>query len=127
MNPWLQDPDGDGTYTWRSDQLPVGNYEFKVAHGLNWDENYGVGGAPGGANVPFSVSKAGVVVTITYVLATHQITVTTSSSGPAPDLKAAKAFWVTPTLLAWPADAIPDGANPALLKWRLHYAHRMRA
>jgi hypothetical protein len=122
MNPWLQDPDGDGTYTWRSDQLPVGNYEFKVAHGLNWDENYGVGGAPGGANVPFSVSKAGVVVTITYVLATHQITVTTSSSGPAPDLKAAKAFWVTPTLLAWPADAIPDGANPALLKWRLHYA-----
>jgi pullulanase-type alpha-1,6-glucosidase len=122
MNPWLQDPDGDGTYVWRSDQLPVGNYEFKVAHGLSWSENYGAGGVPGGANVPFSVTKPAVVVTITYVLATHQITVTTSSSGAAADLKAAKAFWITPTLLAWPADAVPDGANPALLKWRLHYA-----
>ena len=41
--PWLQDPDGDGTYTWSSDQLPAGTYEFKVAHGLSWDENYGAG------------------------------------------------------------------------------------
>ncbi|MFN8098021.1 MAG: pullulanase-type alpha-1,6-glucosidase [Dermatophilaceae bacterium] len=122
MNPWLQDPDGDGTYTYVTDQLPPGNYEFKVAHGLSWDENYGAGGVPGGPNVPFSVSKPGVVITITYVLATHEITVTTSSSGAAPDLKAAKAFWVQRALLAWPADAIPDGANPKLLKWRLHFS-----
>ena len=47
MNPWLQDPDGDGTYTYVTDQLPPGNYEFKVAHGLSWDENYGAGGVPG--------------------------------------------------------------------------------
>ncbi len=122
MSPWLQDPDGDGTYTWSSDQLTVGNYEFKVAHNLSWDENYGAGGAPGGANVPFSVAREGVVVTITYVLATHEITVTTSASGVAPDLRAAKAFWVAPGLLAWPKDAIPAGANPALLKWRLHWS-----
>ena len=44
MRPWLQDPDGDGTYTWSSDQIPAGTYEFKVAHGLTWDENYGDGG-----------------------------------------------------------------------------------
>ena len=44
MRPWLQDPDGDGTYTWSSDQIPAGTYEFKVAHGLNWDESYGDGG-----------------------------------------------------------------------------------
>ena len=37
MRPWLQDPDGDGTYTWSSDQMPAGTYEFKVAHGLSWD------------------------------------------------------------------------------------------
>ena len=47
MRPWLQDPDGDGTYTWSTDQIPAGVYEFKVAHGLSWDENYGAGGAPG--------------------------------------------------------------------------------
>ena len=41
MRPWLQDPDGDGTYTWSTDQIPAGSYEFKVAHGLSWDENYG--------------------------------------------------------------------------------------
>ncbi|HNQ07407.1 MAG TPA: pullulanase-type alpha-1,6-glucosidase [Tetrasphaera sp.] len=122
MNPWLQDLDGDGTYTWTSDQIPAGDYEFKIAHNLTWDENYGAGGAPGGANVPFSLPRDGVVVTISYVLATHEITVTTSASGAAPNLKAAKAFWVQPGLLAWPADAVPDGANPALLKWRLHWA-----
>ncbi|GAA1779290.1 hypothetical protein GCM10009811_00880 [Nostocoides veronense] len=122
MNPWLQDPDGDGTYTWSSDAIPAGNYEFKIAHGLSWDENYGAGGAPGGANIPLAVTKDGVVVTISYVLATHEIRVSTSSSGAAPDLKAAKAFWVQPGLLAWPADGIPADANPALLKWRLHWA-----
>ena len=122
MNPWLQDPDEDGTYTWSSDQIPVGSYEFKIAHNLSWDENYGEGGTPAGNNIPFSVPRAGTVVTITYVLATHQITVTTSQSGAAPDLKAAKAFWIEPGLLAWPADAVPEGANLKLLKWRLHWA-----
>ena len=55
MRSWLQDPDGDGTYTFTTDQIPAGNYEFKVAHGLSWDENYGAGGAPGGANIAFTV------------------------------------------------------------------------
>ena len=44
MRPWLQDPDGDGIYTWSGTKIPAGNYEFKVAHGLGWDENYGAGG-----------------------------------------------------------------------------------
>ena len=34
MRSWLQDPDGDGTYTFSTDQIPAGNYEFKVAVGL---------------------------------------------------------------------------------------------
>ncbi len=33
MQPWLQDPDGDGTFVWRSDQIPAGAYEVKVAQG----------------------------------------------------------------------------------------------
>ncbi len=122
MLPWLQDTDGDGTYTYSTAAVPAGSYELKVAHDRSWDVNYGAGGVPGGPNVAFTVPADGVVVTISYVLATHQITVTTSASGAFPDLKKAKAFWVAPNLLAWPKDAIPAGANPALLKWRLHWS-----
>ena len=122
MRPWLQDPDGDGTYTWSTDQIPAGSYEFKVAHALTWDENYGVGGAKGGSNVALSVPSAGSVVTISYVLATHQISVKSSKPGATPDLLKSKAFWVGKDLVAWPATAVPADANLALLHWRLHWS-----
>ena len=118
MRPWMQDPDGDGTYTWSSDQIPAGSYEFKIAHGLSWNESYG----DGGNNVSLSVPSDGVVVTISYVAATHQISTKVSKPGAAPDLLKAKAFWVEPGLLAWPAGSVPAGANPALLDWRLHWS-----
>ena len=31
-----------------------GAYEYKVALNDSWDENYGAGGAPGGANIPLT-------------------------------------------------------------------------
>ncbi|NMM33718.1 MAG: pullulanase-type alpha-1,6-glucosidase [Phycicoccus sp.] len=119
MRPWLQDPDGDGTYTWSTDQIPVGSYEFKVAHGLDWTESYG---DSGGNNVALSVPSAGSVVTISYVLATHQISVKNSKAGATPDLAKSKAYWVSNDLVAWPATAVPSGANLALLNWRLHWS-----
>jgi len=122
MRPWLQDPDGDGTYTWSTDQIPVGSYDFKVAHGLSWTENYGAGGVAGGSNLSLSVPSAGSVVTISYVLATHQISVKSSKPGAAPDLLKSKAFWVSKDVVAWPATAVPAGANLALLQWRLHWS-----
>ncbi len=122
MRPWLQDPDGDGTYTWSTDQIPVGSYDFKVAHGLKWGEDYGVDGVKGGSNVALSVPSAGSVVTISYVLATHQISVKYSKAGATPDLMKSKAFWVSKNLVAWPATAVPSGANLALLNWRLHWS-----
>jgi hypothetical protein len=73
MRPWLQDPDGDGTYTWVTTEIPAGSYEFKVAHGLSWTENYGAGGVPDGANLPLTV-PAGARVTFSYVLGTHVVT-----------------------------------------------------
>ena len=51
MRPWLQDPDGDGTWTWSTTEIPAGSYEVKVTHDLSWTENYGAGGAPGGSNI----------------------------------------------------------------------------
>jgi pullulanase-type alpha-1,6-glucosidase len=121
MRPWLEDIDGDGTYTW-SGTLPAGSYEFKVAHGLSWDENYGVGGAAGGGNIAVSVPKDGTVLTISYVLATHIATTKLSVAGSAPNLAAQKAIWVSRDLIAWPAASVPAGTDPALLKWRLHWS-----
>ncbi|GAB3590594.1 hypothetical protein GCM10027446_05760 [Angustibacter peucedani] len=122
MRPWLQDPDGDGVLTWRTDQIPAGSYEVKVAHGLSWDENYGAGGAPGGANIAFTVPGEGVVTTFSYVLATHVLTVSTSRAGAAPDLTKAKAHWVARDVIAWPANGIPAGTKPETLRWRLHWS-----
>ncbi|MGW5239448.1 pullulanase-type alpha-1,6-glucosidase [Monashia sp. NPDC004114] len=121
MRSWLQDSDGDGTYTW-SGEIPAGSYEFKIAHKLSWSENYGAGGAKDGPNVAFSVPGAGVVTTITYVLSTHQMSVKTSRAGATPDLSKAKAFIVGPDLVAWPASALPAGVDPATLSWRLHWS-----
>ncbi len=51
----LQDPDGDGTYTYTTSAIPAGDYEAKVAVDGSWTVNYGEDGAPGGANFQFTV------------------------------------------------------------------------
>jgi len=51
--------------------LPAGSYEYKVALNDSWDENYGAGVAPGGANIP--ITAPGGPVTFTYDHATHMI------------------------------------------------------
>ena len=82
---WLQDPDGDGTYTLSRTDIPQGSYEFKVAMNEAWDENYGNGGTPGGANIPFTVPGPGYVVTFSFVSSTNTPAVNVVSSGPQPD------------------------------------------
>jgi hypothetical protein len=39
LRSWLQDPDGDGSYTFSTSALPPGSYEAKVAIGESWSEN----------------------------------------------------------------------------------------
>ena len=75
LRSWLQDLDGDGTYTLETTALPAGAYETKVAINEAWDENYGQGGVPGGANIPFTVPADNAKVTFTYVASTHVLTV----------------------------------------------------
>lgn len=122
MRPWLEDPDGDGTYTWSSDQVPAGTYEFKITHGLSWDTNFGAGGAPNGANISLTVPSDGMVVSISYVLGTHVATAKAVRAGATPDLSKQRAVWVDRDLIAWPSTMVPSGANPALLKWRLAWS-----
>ena len=113
----LQDKDGDGVYTYTAAAIPAGAYEVKVAHNLGWGENYGAGGAPGGANIPFS-APGGKPVTFTYDIATHVLTVEVTDP-PLPGLGQQQTHWVDAATIAWPADlGDPDAATG----WRLHHA-----
>ncbi len=40
LRSWLQDPDGDGVYTFASDDIPAGDYETKAALNEAWDTSY---------------------------------------------------------------------------------------
>ena len=70
LRSWLQDPDGDGIYSFITNALPAGTYQGKVAINESWDENYGAGGVPNGDNIPFSVAS-GQSVTFSYDPMTH--------------------------------------------------------
>jgi pullulanase len=116
LRSWLQDPDGDGIYTFHTAGLPAGDYEVKVAIGESWDENYGAGGVRNGDNIPFNVPAACADVAFTYNSATHLLTVS-AAGAPRGSLARAKAHWLTGDTLAWnPGPVQPD--------WdiRLHYS-----
>ncbi|MFI2103855.1 pullulanase-type alpha-1,6-glucosidase [Isoptericola sp. NPDC019693] len=109
---WLKDPDGDGTYTWTTDELAAGAYEVKVAHGLSWAENYGVGGKPDGANYSFSVGD-GETVAFSYDLATHVLTIGVENP-PLPGTGQQAAHWVRQGLVLAPGDL---GAGDGWTLW----------
>ena len=75
LRSWLQDIDGDGTYSFETTALPAGSYEAKVAINETWDENYGQGGVKDGANIPFTVPVNNAKVTFTYVASTHVLSI----------------------------------------------------
>src|ERR1051325_3219859 len=75
LRSWLQDPDGDGIYTFETTALPHGSYEAKVALNESWDVNYGQGGVPGGANIPFTVPTDGAKVVFSNDSASHVLTI----------------------------------------------------
>ena len=89
--------------------VPAGSYEYKVALNGSWDENYGSGGAPGGANIPLTAT--GGPITFTYDHATHVI----SDDTPKKPASERGAHWLRTDVIAW---AAPDGAAT----YRLHTA-----
>lgn len=122
MRSWLQDPDGDGTYTLSTTQIPAGSYEVKAALDRSWDVNYGAGGVAGGANIPFTVPDvANVVTTFSFDSSSHVLTVTTAAPGAKPDLSVAAAYWLDQRTIAYPVDRLPSGTDPAWLRYRLHW------
>ncbi len=75
----LQDPDGDGIYTYVTTYIPAGDYEAKVAVNESWDENYGAEGVAGGDNIPFTVPDKA-QVTFTWDPQSKLLTITTAAA-----------------------------------------------
>ena len=80
LRSWLEDPDGDGTATFETTALPAGSYEAKVAVNESWDVNYGAGGTPNGANIPFIVPFDNAPITFSYDSTTHVLTINAPAS-----------------------------------------------
>jgi pullulanase-type alpha-1,6-glucosidase len=113
LRSWLQDPDGNGSYTFQTTALPAGNYEVKVAINESWTENYGAGGAPGGANIPFTVPSDGAPIFFSYDAVTHILTI--SDGAPQGNIGRPAAHWVAADTIAWNVGGSATG-------FRLHYA-----
>ena len=106
-----------GKHTFTTDALPSGTYEVKVAVGGSWDENYGVGGAPGGANYTFSTQE-GARVSFTYDPAAHELAIDAGDSLVAGDGQMLGHLVDTDTI-AWPADLVTDAEAT---RWELFTA-----
>jgi len=58
MRSWLQDPDGDGVWTFRNHTLPAGTYTARVTQDLSAaDGSWGEGGAPDGPDLTWTVGE----------------------------------------------------------------------
>ena len=100
----LEDPDGDGIYSYTTNQLEPGDYEGKVAVGGSWAENYGDGGAPGGGNIGFVVAKPNADVVFEWNSETKVLTIA-AAGAPKGNLKEQAAHWVALDTILTPEDA----------------------
>ena len=91
--------------------VPAGAYAYKVALNNGWDENYGAGGAPGGADIP--MTAPGGSVTFTYDHSTHVI----SDDTPRAVGARSGAHWLAKGVIAWDL-----GDQPQDLTYRLFSA-----
>ena len=91
--------------------VPAGSYEYKVALNDSWNENYGAGGAAGGANI--SITAPGGPITFTYDHETHVI----SDDAPRPLIADNAAHWLRRDTIAWDQPDARDG-----YAYRLYWA-----
>ncbi len=81
LRTFMSDVDGDGIFTFTTDAIPPGNYEFKIATNESWSNpNYGAFGN----NVPFTVAGPA-TVTFSFNTATTFVGVDVRSALPSSD------------------------------------------
>ncbi|MBP1466597.1 pullulanase-type alpha-1,6-glucosidase [Candidatus Chloroploca sp. M-50] len=89
----MSDVDADGVYTFRSEAIPAGNYEFKVATNEDWgNPNYG----DNGNNVPFTVGEDTAEVVFSFDTADNTVGVEVIATTPPPPPPAEDAALIQP-------------------------------
>ncbi|MFD0867445.1 hypothetical protein ACFQ06_16750, partial [Tessaracoccus lubricantis] len=101
----LMFPNGDGTYSFSTTAIPAGSWEVKVAHGMSWTENYGVGGNRDGANYTFTTA-ANKLVAFTYDIDTHLLEISVEDP-PLAGTGQLLGHWIDQRTIAWPANLAP--------------------
>jgi pullulanase len=102
LRAWLQDPDGDGTYTATVPSQP-GDYEAVVAINESLDLSYGVGGADGGEPYSFTVPEDAASIFFSFDTGTNVLTISTAGP-PKGDIAIRSAYWVARDTIAWDVD-----------------------
>ena len=115
LRSWLEDPEGDGSYSFSTRALPAGSYEVKAAINESWDENYGDGGVRNGPNIPFTVPTSCAETFFRYDAASHVLSVSTQGA-PRGNLARARAHWLSRDTVAWNVGAVQPGWTV-----KLHY------
>lgn len=111
----MLDGDRDGVYEFSTNKIPTGTYQLKITHGLNWDENYGADGAPGGADISFTATE-GVFTVFTYDSETHLLTIA-AADAPLAGTGESRAHWIDADTIAWPTTL---GGAFAGGRWQLY-------
>jgi glycosidase/fibronectin type 3 domain-containing protein len=77
---FMSDVEGDGIFTFVTEAIPAGNFEFKIATNESWSNpSYGQGGGPN--NVPFTVPGPNHRVTFTFNTANNTPAVAVTNLG----------------------------------------------
>jgi pullulanase-type alpha-1,6-glucosidase len=100
LRSWLQDPEGDGLYTFATTQIPAGTYQVVFAVNEATDETYGAEGQKGGAPMSFTVKKDGDEVYFGLDPAAQALTISTEGA-PRGNIARQQAIWVNRDTIVW--------------------------
>jgi pullulanase len=106
----MQDPDGDGIYTFTTKAIPKGNYACKVALNEGWNTSYP------GSDAAFSVDEDGQEMVFTFDSGESKKVTIRAAGAPAGNLLLARARWISSDTLVW----TPEVAAPAGTVFKLH-------
>ncbi|MFB1483468.1 pullulanase-type alpha-1,6-glucosidase [Corallococcus sp. RDP092CA] len=108
----MQDPDGDGLYTFTTKAIPKGNHECKVALDEGWATAYP------GSNASFAVEEDGQEMVFTFDSGPSKKVTIRAAGAPAGNLLLARAHWIARDTVVWS----PEVAVPAGTVFKLHTA-----
>ena len=100
LRSWLQDPDGDGLYTFATTQIPAGTYQVSFAVNESMKESYGTDGKQGGAPISFTVKQDGDEVYFGLDPKAQALTISTAGA-PRGNIAKQQAMWVNQDTIVW--------------------------